>query len=352
MCLLIISAGGTAASAQTSPVTLDVVGAVDGVHGSTPRRDTQFWVDVFAAVRIVNGVDVVARPVISRRAFDGAWQRQMYQLGVRYERPAPSVRGLGLRLEVGQMPSPIGIGMLENRADLNPVVSQHSAYYLPLPRVDPEIPRAFLIAGTYPFGAQATVSSRRWDARLAAIDGSPVRGRSMLGSNRPPRLLNMVAGFGVTPRVGLRLGAAVAHGAYASVREVRDQSHGDRDATMVQVEGEWSFGYTKIVGEWVRSVLETARHDALTHGYWLEATRTLAPRLFVAARWDWQYFEYQPPGNPTLAEQRYKRFETNLGIRVSPDVTLRAGYLGREGYVVFHWDDQFIASLVWQKRIF
>jgi hypothetical protein len=347
-----VGASVTVASAQTSPVTLDVVSAVDGVKGSTPRRDTQVWFDVFAAVRVAEGVDVVARPVISRRAFDGTWQKQMYQLGVRYERPASTVRGLGLRVEFGQMPSPIGIGMLENRPDLNPVVSQHSAYYLPLPRVDAEIPRAFLIAGTYPFGTQATVSSQRWDARFAVIDGSPVRGRSMLGSNRPPRLLNMVAGVGVTPRVGLRVGAAVAHGAYASVREVRDPSRGDRDATMVQLEGEWSFGYTRIVGEWVRSVLETARHDASTKGLWIEATRTLAPRLFVATRWDSQYFEYQPPGRTTLAHQHYTRFETIAGIRLSPDLTLRAGYMGREGYVVFHWDDQLIASLVWQKRIF
>jgi hypothetical protein len=350
--MLTIGAAAPHAHAQTLPVALDVVAAVDGVRGSTPRRDTQVWFDLFGAVHIGNGIDVVARPVISRRAFDGAWQKQMYQLGVRYERPASSVRGLGLRFEVGQMPSPIGIGMLENRADLNPVVSQHSAYYLPLPRVDPEIPRAFLIAGTYPFGAQATVSSRRWDARFAAIDGSPVRGRSMLGSNKPPRLLNLVAGVGVTPRVGLRVGAGVAHGAYASMREVRDTSRGDREATMVQVEGEWSFGYTRLVGEWVRSVLETARHDASTEGYWVEATRTLTPRLFAATRWDQQYFEYQPPGKTTLARQHYTRFEATAGIRISPDLTLRAGYMGREGYVVFHWDDQFIASLVWQKRIY
>lgn len=348
--VLTIGSAGRAA-AQTSPFTLDIVGAVDAVHDSTPRRETQLWVDVFAAVRIADGVDLVARPVVSRRAFDGAWQKHMYQLGVRYERPATTTRGLGVRVEAGQLPSPIGIAMLENRADLNPVVSQHSAYYMPLPRVSPEIPRTFLIAGAYPFGAQATLSSRRWDARVAAIDSSPVRGRPMLGANKPPRLLNVVAGVGVTPRVGVRLGAAVARGAYASVREVADPLRGDRDATMMQVEGEWSFGYTRIVGEWIHSVLETSRADASAHGYWIEATRTLTPRLFVATRFDSQAFEYQRPGVTTFSRQTYNRFEANAGVRVSPDLTLRAGYLGREGYVVFHWDDQFIASVVWQKRI-
>jgi hypothetical protein len=328
-----------------------VVAAVDAVHGSTPTRKTVGWIDIFAAVRVTDGLDIVARPVITRRTFDGEWQKQMYQLGLRYEHQAEAPGKLGLRFEVGQLPSPIGIGVLENRADVNPVVSQHSAYYLSLPRVNPEIPRTYLIAGTYPFGAQATVSGRGWDARVAAIDGSPIRGRNMMGSNKPPRLLNVVAGFGVTPRVGLRVGAAVARGAYASVNEVADKSRGNRDATMVQVEGEWSFGYTKIVGEWVRSVMQTSRADAQTNGFWVEATQTLSPRFFVAGRADAQYFDYQRPSITEMERQRYDRYEGILGFRLSRDLTLRGGYLVRKGYVVFHWDDQVIGSIVWQRKI-
>jgi hypothetical protein len=353
-CALALLGTGVHASAQTSPVALDVVAAVDVVQGSTPARNTAVWLDVFAAVRIGEGLDLVARPVISRRTFDGSWQNQMYQLGLRYEHAAARSGALGLRLEVGQLPSPIGIGMLENRADANPVVSQHSAYYLPLPRVDRDIPRAFLIAGAYPFGAQATVSARWWDARVAAIDSSPMRGRNMMGSNKPPRLLNVVGGFGVTPRVGLRLGAAVARGAYASVNEVTDRTRGDRDGTMVQVEGEWSFGYTKIVGEWIRSVMETARADAHVSGFWIESTQTLSPRLFIAGRADVQHFDYQRPQSsaaPVFERQRYDRYEAIAGFRLTRDLTLRGGYLVRKGYVVFHWDDQVIGSIVWQRKI-
>ena len=77
-------------SAQAGRVALDVVVAADGVKGSTPRRDVAgVWFDVFGAVRIADGLDVVARPVVARRTFDGAWQKQIYQLGVRYERAAP-----------------------------------------------------------------------------------------------------------------------------------------------------------------------------------------------------------------------------------------------------------------------
>jgi hypothetical protein len=339
------------AGAQTNAVALDVVAAVDGVAHSTPPRSVAVWFDIFSAVRIVEGLEVLARPVVSRRTFDGDWQEQLYQLGLRYERRGATAGALGVRIDVGQMPSPIGIAMLENRPDLNPVVSQHSAYYVSLPRVDPDIPRTFLIAGTYPLGTQVTVSTGRWDARVAAIDTSPVRGRSMLGSNKPPRLFNGVAGAGFTPRVGLRFGTGVAYGPYVSVDEVRDKSKGDREATMIQFEGEWSFGHTRIVGEWVRSVLETSREDARAQGGWVEATQTMSPRVFLAGRFDYQRFDYQRPVVGDMQYQRYTRVEGILGIRLTPDLTLRAGYLAREGYVVSHWDDQFIGSVVWQRKV-
>ena len=119
---------------------------------------------------------------------------------------------------------------------------------------------------------------------------------------------------------------------------------------MVQAEGEWSFGYTRIVGEWVKSVIETARTDSKTQGYWVEATQTLSPRFFVAGRFDWQRYDYQRP-NLKLEHQAYERLESVLGVRLSPEVTLRGGYMGRHGYVVEHWDDQWIASAVWQRKI-
>jgi hypothetical protein len=337
------------AQAQTA-VALDVVGAVDGVIDSTPDRPAGVWLDVFGAVRIAEGLDIVARPVISRRTFDGEWRGQLYQLGVRYERAGARPDDIGLRVELGQMPSPIGVGLLENRADLNPVVSQHSAYYLPLPRVDPEIPRTYLIAGSYPLGAQLTVASRTWDVRVAAIDASPVRGRSLIGE-QPSHMLNGVVGVGITPRVGLRFGIGFAHGPYVAGHELRDPSQGERNATMVQVEGEWSFGYTRIVGEWIRNTLEASRSNAHNTGGWIEVTQTITPRVFLAARVDAQHFDYRRPAYEDVLRQRYDRFESVVGVRLTPDLSLRGGYLGRRGYVVSHWDDQLIGSIVWQRKV-
>ena len=340
---LAVSAGS--AAAQTARVAFEPVVAVDAAAGSDVPRSAGVWIDLFGALRLADGLDLVARPVVSRRTFDGEWRTQIFQLALRYERPGR----VGLRLEGGVMPSPIGLGMLENRPDINPVISQHSAYYLPLPRSDAALPRTFLIAGTYPLGAQVTLSGRRWDARLAVVDSSPARGRPFLDAGAQPRMANAVAGFGVTPRVGLRFGAALAHGGYVAAGESGSWG-ADRAATLAQIEAEWAFGYTRLAGEWVRNVMETAWDDAVAQGGWIEATQTLTPRLFVAARGDAQRYSYDY-GAGSRMSQDYKRFEAVLGLRLTPDLTLRGGYLTRKGYVVSHWDDQAVVSVVWHRKV-
>ena len=343
--LCCVAAAGTTAQAQSRRVALDTAASVDAAVGSEVPRSTAVWLDAFVAFRLADGLDAVFRPIVNRRTFDGAWQKQIYQLGLRYERPA----AMGLRLEGGYMPSPIGMGLLENRPDLNPVVTQHSAYYLPLPRLDPEIPRTFLIAASYPLAAQATVSARAWDARVALTDSSPVRGRPFFGDDKPPRMANVVAGVGIKPAFGLRFGAGVAHGGYVAASELTGASD-DREATMLQFEGEWSFGYTRIVGEYVRSAMETDRADAVARGGWVEVTQTLSPRWFAATRIDHQRFaDEQPSGD--MRTEHYDRFEAIAGYRLTPALTLRGGYLGRKGYVVAHWDDQAVVSVVWARRV-
>jgi hypothetical protein len=345
LALVLVMGAGVAPAAQSGRIALDAVASVDAGIGSDVPRSTVGWFDIFAAVRIVDGLDLVARPIVNRRTFDGSWQKQLYELAVRYERPGR----VGVRVEAGQMPSPIGLAILENRPDRNPVVSQHSAYYLPVPRAEPLIPRTFLIAAAYPLALQTTVSGGGWDARVAITDSSPVRGRPFFGTNKPPRLLNTVVGFGVKPRTGLRIGGALAHGGYMGRGETLFATT-DRDATIVQLEAEWSFGYTRLAGELVRSSIETTVADGVAAGGWMELTQTLTPRIFLAGRADAQQFRYQRLSRDFVRE-RYDRYEAILGVRVTPDITLRGGYMVRNGYVVSHWDDHLMLSIVWQRRI-
>ncbi len=335
------------AAAQTSRFALDTVAAVDGDAGSQVARKATAWFDVFGAARLFEGLDLRARPVVYRKSFDGSWQAQMYELAVRYERPGP----VGFRIDTGQFTSPLGLSLLENRPDLNPVISQHSTLYLPVPRFEPGSPTTYLLAAAYPLGTQITVSSARWDARAAITDSSPVRGRPFFGDNKAPRMMNVIVGGGVTPRAGVRVGAAFARGPWASVTEVRDKSKGDREATVAQVEGEWSFGYTRMAGEWLWSWRETAVEDARVNGGWIEVTQTLAPRWFVAARYDDQATWWQSQADRAYRDERYSRVEAAVGFRLTRDLTLRGSFLTRKGYVVGFWDDQVLGSVVFARKV-
>ena len=355
ICLMLILAPFSA-SAQSSRFALDAVAAVDADEGSSVTRKSTAWFDVFGAARIVEGLDFRARPVVFRRSFDGAWQTQMYELALRYEKPGK----IGFRIDGGVFPSSLGLAILENRPDKNPVISQHSTLYLPIPRVsvskptttyEAGTPTTWLLAASYPLGARVTVSGSKWDARVAVVDSSPIRGRPFFGDNKPPRMANVVAGIGFTPYIGVRFGAAFASGDYADESEVRDKSRGDRHASVAQIEGEWSFRYTRIAGEMAWTQRALATQDATVDGGWIEITQTLHPRLNIAARYDHQYTEWVAPDGRQLHEP-YQRVETAVGFRLLPEVTLRASYMTRNGYVVAFWDDQFLVQALFAKRFF
>lgn len=342
-----IVASAAPALAQTSRFALDTVVAADADAGSQVTRKSTAWFDVFGAARLAEGLNLRVRPVVFRRSFDGSWHTQIYELALRYERPGR----VGWRFDAGQFVSPVGLSILENRPNRNPVVSQHSTLYLPVVRFEAGTPTNYLLAASYPLGAQVTASTAAWDLRAAITDSSPVRGRPFFGDNQPPRMANLMVGGGFTPRIGLRFGAAVARGAYAAADEVRDQSRGDRIASLVQVEGEWSFGYTRIVGEWLWTSREMAAGAARVDGGWIEATQTLGPRWFAAARYDDQRTKWQNPTELAPRNDPYRRLETTLGFRAAPEITFRLSYMTRKGYVVSFWDDQVLASAVFAKKI-
>ena len=57
-------------------------------------------------------------------------------------------------------------------------------------------------------------------------------------------------------------------------------------------------------------------------------------------------------GDSRQRHEPYRRLESTVGFRLLPEVTLRASYMTRKGYVVDFWDDQFLASVVFAKRFF
>jgi hypothetical protein len=56
------------------------------------------------------------------------WDAQIYQASVRYERSGP----VSTRVDVGFMPSPVGLGVFDVNPKQNPKIAGHSSYFVPM----------------------------------------------------------------------------------------------------------------------------------------------------------------------------------------------------------------------------
>jgi putative nucleotidyltransferase with HDIG domain len=345
--VLACAAAATPASAQsplTDRVSLEVVGGMNST--STAPGDPFLVFDATATVRVTQTLDVVVRPYV-RRLTGGDWSKEMYQLQIRYQPPTP----LPVRIDAGIISSPLGIIALEMRADRNPIIGTPSYYFSPLPSFDGRADRVQLLSGGYPLGVMASVSGATWDARAGVTDGTPTRSRRMMSSSRPSAQPQVVAGGGVSPIAGLRLGAGFAHGVYreqvpASTLAINREA----DATVFNLEGEYAIGYTRLAGEWIVDRFESATAPAIARGFLLEAVQTLTPRWYVAARTT----RVATPGMAGGVRIRRSAGSADgtVGFRLSPDVTLKAGYQGSRTYTRGDWDHAAAVSIVYGKRLF
>ena len=191
-------------SPNTRAVMIDTVVGVQDYFAEAGSWDTQTIIDTFATVEMAPRLQASVRPLVWRRA-SGQWTGAIDHASVRYE----FKRGATWRIEAGKFPSPVGLGMTENRANVNDgLLWCHRPYYGPLPPLGPGALRHALVAASYPIGVQVNASGDRWDARAAVLDRAPVQ-LSPDGSHRA----NAMVGAGISPRQGLRIGAAGAWGA-------------------------------------------------------------------------------------------------------------------------------------------
>ena len=338
-----------AQQAQPSLFAVDTIAAVDEVVDLNGNNVTGVTFDAVVSADFGRGFQAIVRPV-AQRLNSGEWNRQVWIATLRYERPAP----IGVRVDGGLIPSPIGLANLTLRPHLNPTISQPSSLFTPLPPLEPRGSRATLLGAVYAFGAQATVSGTQWDARAALIDTSPLRTRRVFAETNPPRFMNLVLGGGVTPFVGVRVGASLTMGGWQQAGESPFVTE-DRSATIVTVESEVSFAFTKVAGEWIRDTLETSTGDRVASGWYVQAQQTLTPRWFVAGRVE----RMSSPGvfwldaggmPPYVVQQRLIGVETTAGYRITPEITLRASHRAREGFGRQAFDHTLAVSAVWWRR--
>jgi hypothetical protein len=347
--LLTYAAPASAQSFLSQRVSVEFASAIT-TNSATPA-DPFLVFDATATVRLADSFDVIVRPW-SRRLPGGDWSNEMYQLQVRYQ---PATR-VPLRIDAGIISSPLGIIALEMRPDRNPLIGSPSYYFTRLPSFDGRIDGVQLLSGGYPLGAMASVSGRRWDARAGVTDGTPARNRKMMSSNRPPAEPQFVAGGGVTPIAGLRLGAGYAHGIYRAksvptpTSSLTSLTTEAKSATVFNLEGEYEVGYTRLAGEWITDRFETATTPAVARGYLLEAVRTLTPRWYVAGRITRTSTPVFTAG--TRVRRTAGTADGTVGVRLSPEFILKAGYQGSRGYTRTDWEHAAAVSLVVAKRFF
>jgi hypothetical protein len=333
-----------AASQQARPsaLAIDTAAALEQTADFTGNRLTGLSVDAVVSIGRP-GLEAIVWP-IAQRLTNGTWNRDVWIAALRYERPGP----IGLRVDGGLIPSPVGLAnVIVRRPNLNPTITQPSSLFTALPTLEPRGPRPNLLGGIYPFGTQVTVSGQAWDARAAIVDTSPLRRRRIFSRTNPPRFTNVIVGGGVTPVVGFRVGASVSRGGWLKAGE-SPLTTADHGATIVTIESEFSYAYTKLAGEWVRDSLDTTLGTRAASGWWVQGQQTLAPRWFVAGRVE---RISSPLVLPTrVDEQRLDSIEEVLGYRLTEELTLRVGHRARRTFGRPDYSHQTSIQIVWWRR--
>ena len=327
-------AQGTRASSRT--VSLDTVVGIQDYFEDAGAWKTQLIFDSFGTVEVAPRLQVSLRPVFWR-SMTGEWNTHIYHASLRYE----FQKGSKWRVEAGKFPSPIGLGMTENRASVNDgVVWWHRGYYSPLPSFGPGTARHSLMSSIYPVGMLVNTSGDRWDARAAFIDRAPV---DFFNVDDAPRLGNSIVGGGISLRQGMRIGVAAAWGRSgdASVSE---------PYALVNVEGEYAFGYTKISGEWTRDRFEMPTGDHVSHGWTLQARQTLTPRVYVHSRVTVLESPAAIGTSGAFQDRTYRAVDTTVGYLVNAESTLRVGHAAMQRFSGPAIDHQIGVSIVWAKR--
>jgi hypothetical protein len=347
--LLLVSGAGPvlAQEAQPSFLAIDTTVAVDEVVDSNGSDSFGVLLDAVVSAELGHGFQAIVRPFVSRLS-SGEWNRQVWIATVRYERAA---RRAGLRVDAGLIPSPIGLANLSLRPVNNPTIAQPSSLFAALPPLEPRGMRATLLGAVYAYGVQTTVSGTHWDARAAVIDQSPLRTRRVFAETNPPRFANVVIGGGVTPIVGLRVGASVGRGDWQREGETVFATS-NRAATIATVEMEASFRYTKLAAEWIQDTVETTTGTHVASGWYVQGQQTLTPRWFVAGRVERidSPAVLGAPAAPVVVDQRLQGAEATVGYRLTRDITLRGSHRARRLFGRPDFDRTFGVSVVWWRR--
>ncbi|MEQ1758682.1 MAG: hypothetical protein ABL986_10210 [Vicinamibacterales bacterium] len=341
-----------AQDSRPSRVAVDSSAAVDTTVNEGGEAVSGLTVDALVSIDLGRNVQIVTRPFLQRLAASGEWNAQLWLAALRYERTGD----VAVRVDAGYIPSPVGMANLQLRPHTNPTIALPASLFSSLPLVDVGGPRTTLLGAMYPLGISATVSSLTWDVRASVMDTSPARTRRVFSDGsppNPPRFAQFVLGGGVTPFVGIRVGASVTRGGWERAGE-SPSARAPRTAIFATVEADVSRGHTRVQAEWTRDSFAVNTGHVVARGAFLQGQQTLSPRWFVAGRVE----RLVSPAilaapdvlNVVRRTQHLQGFEETLGYRLTPELTLRASHRMRRLFGRDDYDHVGAVSVVWWRR--
>jgi hypothetical protein len=337
--VLLALAPGTPAHAQDAVLPHVSAETVASATMLSSYKHVSGMFDATVSVDAGKGLTAIARPWVWRRP-DGTSTYQWYQLQLRYQ----SRTRVPIRIDAGIITSPLGLGTLQMRSDLNPTVSPVFYYVVPLPRIEVPFEGLQMMAAGYPFGAIVASSGTRWDLRAGVTDATPARPRAELKRNQRAAMPQLIVGGGVTPRAGMRIGAGFARGRYRNATATLP----DATATVFNLEAEYAVNHTRLSGEWIRDHFGTMFGPAIARSFYIQGVQTITPRLFGATRI--ARVRTPPLFPPPPAPTDRTTAELTAGFRVTPEWTIRGGYYRERPYLATVWNNQAAFSLVWGRR--
>src|SRR5262249_37334308 len=120
--------------------------------------------------------------------------------------------------------------------------------------------------------------------------------------------------------------------------------------TLVAFEGEYAFGYTKLSGEWIHDRFATSTAPMAASAWYLQGTHTISPRWFVAGRLEHTSSPVRGAGAYFASQPTFGATETTIGVRLTPEFTVRGAWASSRFYGTPTWTNQAGASLVWNRR--
>ncbi len=122
----LVACSAASASAQPlSRVSVDSAVSINQFVGQNAGDRPDIVFDATASARLGKGWTAYIRPWLRQASTDPyARTKEIYQAAVQYERNAR----ISTRVDLGYILSPIGLGLMDMRADTNPTILPHLSY--------------------------------------------------------------------------------------------------------------------------------------------------------------------------------------------------------------------------------